>query len=85
MKKSLLLVCIVLALSVGSLFAAGPIYPDLPDLEGQEIVVAVENLYPPFQFEAASTGEVIGYEYDMLAEICFRINCTPVYETTSFD
>jgi len=66
-------------------FAAGPIYTDLPDLGGQEIVVAVENLYPPFQFENPNTGDVIGYEYDMLEEICFRLNCTPVYETTSFD
>ncbi|MEO1444210.1 MAG: transporter substrate-binding domain-containing protein, partial [Chloroflexota bacterium] len=63
----------------------GELYPDLPDLEGQEIVVAVENLYPPFQFEEPSTGEVIGYEYDMLTELCDRLNCTPVYETTSFD
>jgi len=65
--------------------AAGPVYGELPDLGGQEIRIAVENLYPPFQFENPSTGETMGYEYDMVAEICARINCTPVYEVTSFD
>jgi polar amino acid transport system substrate-binding protein len=65
--------------------AAGPVYPDLPDLGGQEIRIAVENLYTPFQFENPSTGEIMGYEYDMVAEICARINCTPVYEYISWD
>jgi polar amino acid transport system substrate-binding protein len=65
--------------------AAGPIYPDLPDLGGQEIVIAVENLYTPFQFENPQTGEIMGYEYDLIEEICWRINCTPVYELVSWD
>src|SRR5690606_29400856 len=51
----------------------------------QEIVIAVENLYTPFQFENPSTGEIMGYEYDMVGELCARINCTPVYETTSWE
>jgi ABC-type amino acid transport substrate-binding protein len=62
----------------------GQLYADLPDLGEQEIVVAVENLYTPFQFEEPTTGEVMGYEYDMLNELCFRLNCTPSYETISF-
>ncbi|MBN1201091.1 MAG: hypothetical protein JXJ20_04470, partial [Anaerolineae bacterium] len=51
-----------LAVSLAPVSAAGPIYTDLPDLEGQEVVIAVENLYLPFQFEEATTGEVMGYE-----------------------
>ncbi len=27
----------------------------------------------------------MGYEYDMMAEICKRINCTPIYEYISWD
>ena len=75
----------VLAVSLMPASAAGPIYPDLPDLDGQEIVIAVENLYTPFQFEHPQTGEVMGYEYDMVAELCARINCTPVYENVSWE
>ncbi len=80
-----LLLAAAFVLSLTPVFAAGPVYPDLPDLEGQEIRIAVENLYTPFQFEEATTGEVMGYEYDLVAELCARINCTPVYQNTSWD
>jgi len=75
----------LLAISLAPASAAGPVYPDLPDLGGEEIVIAVENLYTPFQFEEPLSGEVMGYEYDMVEELCGRINCTPVYETTSWE
>jgi ABC-type amino acid transport substrate-binding protein len=65
--------------------AAGPVYPDLPDLGGQELAIAVENLYTPFQFENPSTGETMGFEYDMMAEICQRIDCVPTYQYISWD
>ncbi|MBN2303952.1 MAG: transporter substrate-binding domain-containing protein [Anaerolineae bacterium] len=65
--------------------ATGELYADLPDLDGQEIAIAVENLYLPFQFEEATTGEVMGFEYDLVAEICSRINCAPDYQYTSWD
>jgi len=41
----------VLVMGLGPIQAAGPIYDELPDLEGAEVRVAVENLYLPFQFE----------------------------------
>jgi ABC-type amino acid transport substrate-binding protein len=83
-----MVVIVLLAMLAGAFmpaYAAGPIYPNLPDLGGQEIVIAVENLYTPFQFENPSTGETMGFEYDMVAEICQRINCTPRYEYISWD
>ena len=79
----LLIVMLVASLLPAS--AAGPVYPDLPDLGGQEIVIAVENLYMPFQFEEATTGEIMGYEYDLVEEICWRINCTLDYQIVSWD
>lgn len=86
-KKSLFFL-VVLALTIGMIIpvaAQDAVYPELPNLGGREIVVAVENLYTPFQFEDPNTGEVIGYEYDMLDEICHRLNCTLSYQTISFD
>lgn len=74
----------LLLLSVTA-FAQRIVYTELPDLGGREIVFAVENLYPPFQFEDAATGEAIGYEYDFIGELAARLNFTPVYQTTSFD
>ena len=88
MKNRKLLILFVLAvllvMSLAPASAGDPVYTDLPDLEGQEIVVAVENLYTPFQFENPNSGEVMGYEYDLLNEMCARLNCTLTYETISF-
>jgi len=56
----------------------------LPDLGGQEVRIAVENAYNPFNFIDES-GEAIGYDYDIFAEICARLNCTPVFVETSWD
>jgi polar amino acid transport system substrate-binding protein len=57
---------------------------DLPDLGGQEIVVATENAYPPLQFLDAS-GTAIGWEYDAMAELAQRMNFTVKYENISWD
>lgn len=84
-RIALLTVLALLVLTLIPAQASGPIYTNLPDLDGQEIVIAVENLYLPFQFEHPTTGEAIGYEYDLIEELCARINCTPVYEYTSWD
>jgi polar amino acid transport system substrate-binding protein len=56
----------------------------LPDLGGQEVRIAVENAYNPFNFIDES-GEAVGYDYDIFAEICARLNCTPVFVETSWD
>jgi polar amino acid transport system substrate-binding protein len=55
------------------------------DLGGREIRIAVENAYNPFNFIDADTGDAIGYDYDIFAEICARVNCTPVFVETSWD
>ncbi len=87
MKRHVLVILgllLALILSVPAL-AAGPVYKDLPDLGGREVVFAVENLYPHFQFEDSETGLAIGYEYDFIAELAKRLNFVPVYQRTSFD
>ena len=48
---------------------------DLPDLDGRVITVAVEPDYRPFNFTDEATGELAGWDYDALAEICARLNC----------
>ena len=51
----------------------------LPDLEGREVTIAVENAYLPFNYIDPDTGEPAGWDYDVWNEICSLINCTPVY------
>ena len=58
---------------------------DLPDLQGQEVVVVTENAYPPLQFMDVKTGHAIGWEYDAVSELGRRLNFIPVYENSSWD
>lgn len=85
-KITLLFSIIVLVLSFASVsFAGGPVYDELPDLEGQEVIIAVENFYMPYQFIDPRSDEAIGYEYDIINEACERLNCVPVYDPTTFE
>lgn len=38
-------------------------------LEGAELIVAIENAYPPFSFIDEDSGEAIGYDYDIFNKI----------------
>lgn len=58
---------------------------ELPDLEGREVTIAVENAYLPFNFIVPETNEAVGWDYDVINEIAARLNFTPVYITTSWD
>lgn len=52
---------------------------DLPDLEGREITIAVENAYLPFNYIDPDTGEPAGWDYTVWNEICRLLNCKPTY------
>jgi polar amino acid transport system substrate-binding protein len=57
----------------------------LPDLGGQEVTVAVENLYPPFNSIDEASGEAVGWDYDAVRAICELINCSPVFQEAAWD
>src|SRR5687767_8028170 len=57
----------------------------LPDLGGREVTIAIENAYLPFNFIDPTTGEGIGWDYDVLRELGSRLNFVPVFETASWD
>ncbi len=50
------------------------------DSDGDELTIAVENAYLPFNYLDPVTGEPTGWDYEVLEEICERIGCTPVFE-----
>ncbi|PJF24275.1 MAG: basic amino acid ABC transporter substrate-binding protein, partial [Phototrophicales bacterium] len=58
---------------------------ELPDLDGLEVVIGMENLYVPFQFLDPRTNEPMGFEYDLIMELAARLNFVPVFETVSWD
>jgi polar amino acid transport system substrate-binding protein len=57
----------------------------LPDLAGRTVTVAVENDYPPFNAVREANGEAYGWDYDVLAEICRRVNCVPEFKTAPWE
>ena len=65
--------------------AAAPAAAKPNDLGGREIVIAVENAYPPFNYKDEKTGENIGMDYDIVNDVCKRLNCKTKFVTTSWD
>ena len=58
---------------------------ELPDLGGKTITVAVENAYPPFNSIDEATSKGVGWDYDVVGEICKRLNCVPEFKQAAWD
>jgi polar amino acid transport system substrate-binding protein len=57
----------------------------ITDLGGATITVAVENAYPPFNYIDEETGEPAGWDYEVITEICARLNCVPEFNEASWE
>ncbi len=55
------------------------------DLEGRTVTVAVENAYLPFNYLDPETGEPTGWDYEAIDAMCGILNCTPEYQTFSWE
>lgn len=55
------------------------------DLGGETVTVAVENAYLPFNYLDPETGDPTGWDYEALDALCAVINCTPEYQTFSWE
>lgn len=64
---------------------APPEEPGLPDLGGRDVTIAIENAYLPFNYINLETGEAMGWDYDVIGEICVRLNCKPVWMEFGWD
>ena len=60
--------------------AAGPV----PDLGGRTIRVATDATYPPFEILDASKN-IVGYDIDLINEICTLAKCTADIKSTAWD
>jgi polar amino acid transport system substrate-binding protein len=57
----------------------------LVDLNCEEVTIAVENAYLPFNYISIETGEPGGWDYDAWTEICTRLHCSPVFVEAAWD
>jgi polar amino acid transport system substrate-binding protein len=64
--------------------APSPAGAAIPDLGGREIKIGSDTTYPPFEFVDESK-QIVGFDPDLLAEICQRANCRATFITTAWD
>jgi polar amino acid transport system substrate-binding protein len=82
--KFVLLVLVVVLPVLGAAVAQDSAPVAWPDLGGKEITVAVENLYPPYNY-LDTDNQPIGWDYDTFNAICELLNCKATFVETSWD
>jgi polar amino acid transport system substrate-binding protein len=56
----------------------------VPDLGGREIKIGSDTTYPPFE-TADENKRIVGFDPDMMDEICRRANCKATFTTTAWE
>lgn len=59
--------------------------PILPDLGGRVITAVSSNDYTPFAFFDQTLNKNVGFEYELLDEICRRLNCVLDHKERAWD
>ncbi|MDQ3247704.1 MAG: transporter substrate-binding domain-containing protein, partial [Chloroflexota bacterium] len=57
----------------------------LPDLTGRTVVAVTANDFTPLNFVDPQTGEAVGMEYDIVNEICRRLNCQVEWQNAAWE
>ncbi len=55
------------------------------DLGGKVLKVGSDTTYPPLETVDEATGEIVGFDVDLVNAICERINCKAEFITTAWD
>lgn len=56
----------------------------LADLKGRALKVGSDTAYPPFE-SVNDKKEIVGFDVDLVNEICKRVNCKATFTTADFD
>jgi len=65
---------------------AGPaVQSAVTDLKGREIKIGSDTTYPPFETVDEKTKAIVGFDPDLMDEICRRANCKARFTTTAWD
>ena len=56
----------------------------LPDLKGRELKVGSDTTYPPFE-SVDKDKKIVGFDVELVAEICKKVNCKATFITADFD
>ncbi len=77
MKKTILGLVLAAAFAAGTAAAA--------DLGGKVLKIGSDTTYPPMETVDEATGQIVGFDVDVMNEICGRINCKAEFVTTAWD
>ena len=75
---------VALALGAGMMMVGGAEAAEA-DLEGRVLKVGSDTTYPPMETVDDKTGEIVGFDVDVMNAICERINCKAEFVTTAWD
>jgi polar amino acid transport system substrate-binding protein len=75
--KKLIISAAVTLLMAGSALAA--------DLGGKVLKVGSDTTYPPMETVDPATGQIVGFDIDVVNAICAKINCKAEFVTTAWD
>jgi len=64
---------------------AAPGVAAVPDLGGREIKIGSDTTYPPFETVEQQTKKIVGFDPDLMNEICRRANCKARFMTAAWD
>lgn len=68
---------------IGAAFLASSVWA--VDLEGRIFRIATDPTYPPMEVIDEDTGEIVGFDIDVMNAICEEINCIPEFINTAWD
>ena len=77
MIKNLLAAATLTTLMAPAVFAA--------DLEGRVLKIGTDATYPPMETVDETTGEIVGFDVDVMNAICAKVNCVPNFVNTAWD
>ena len=55
------------------------------DLEGRVLKIGTDATYPPMETVDETTGEIVGFDVDVMNAICEKVNCVPNFVNTAWD
>ena len=72
----------IIAATTLTLFAS---WVHAADLGGKVLQIGSDTTYPPMEMVDEKTGEIVGFDVDLVDAICEQINCVPQFVTTAWD
>lgn len=92
MKRSLValvflfivLVVVACAAPTAAPSSSGSAASGLPDLKGRALKVGSDTTYPPFE-SVDKDKKIVGFDVELVDEICKKINCKATFNTADFD